>query len=131
MVIKQQMKGNNMTQKQVRSTHLTVNNMLSSKGNKIPNQFIIEEWLHYSGSGSYTVKRKTFQSYNSIIARITGDPMGPDFIELDPKYWNYSKTTSKYRSLFLKENTKQTEAKIKSNEYVLTDLNTAKLKEVA
>lgn len=120
-----------MTQETVRSTHLTVNNMLSSKGNKIPNQFIIEEWLHYSGSGSYTVKRKTFQSYNSIIARITGDPMGPDFIELDPKYWNYSKTTSKYRSLFLKENTKQTEAKIKSNEYVLTDLNTAKLKEVA
>ena len=120
-----------MTQEAVRSTHLTVKNMLSSKGNKIPNQFIIEEWLHYSGSGSYTVKRKTFQSYNSIIARITGDPMGPDFIELDPKYWNYSKTTSKYRSLFLGENTKQTEAKIKSNEYVLTDLNKTKLKEVA
>ena len=105
--------------------------MVSNKGNKIPNQFIIEEYLHQDGSPSYTVKRKTFQSYNSIIARITGDPMGPDFIELDPKYWNYSNTTSKYRRLFLGEGTKQTEAKIKSGEYVLTDLNTNKLKEVA
>lgn len=120
-----------MTQETVRSTHLTVKNMLSSKGNKIPNQFIIEEWLHYSGSCLYTVKRKTFQSYNSIIARITGDPMGPDFIELDSKYWNYSKTTSKYRSLFLKENTKETEAKIKSNKYILTDLNTNQQQKVA
>ena len=120
-----------MTQEQVKSTHLKVENMISSKGNKIANQFVIEEYLHYSGSGSYTVKRKTFQSYNSIIARITGDPMGPDFIELDSKYWNYSNTTSKYRRLFLGEGTKQTEAKIKSGEYVLADLNTSKLKEVA
>jgi hypothetical protein len=125
------MKGYNMTQEQVKSTHLKVENMISSKGNKIANQFVIEEYLHYSGSGSYTVKRKTFQSYNSIIARITGDPMGPDFIELDSTYWNYSNTTSKYRRLFLGEGTKQTEAKIKSGEYVLTNLNTSKLKEVA
>jgi hypothetical protein len=120
-----------MTQEAVRSTHLTVKNMLSSKGNKIANQFVIEEYLHYSGAGSSTVKRKTFQSYNSIIARITGDPMGPDYIELDSTYWNYSKTTSKYRSLFLGEGTKETEAKIKSGEYVLTDLNTKEIKEVA
>ena len=120
-----------MTQAQVKSTHLKVENMISSKGNKIANQFVIEEYLHYSGSGSYTVKRKTFQSYNSIIARITGDPMGPDYIELDSKYWNYSNTTSKYRRLFLGEGTKQTEAKIKSGEYVLTDLNTNEVKKVA
>ena len=125
------MKGNNMTQEQVKSTHLKVENMISSKGNKIANQFVIEEYLHYSGSGSYTVKRKTFQSYNSIIARITGDPMGPDYIELDSKYWNYSNTTAKYRRLFLGEGTKQTEAKIKSGEYVLTDLNTNEVKKVA
>ena len=117
-----------MIQEAVRSTHLKVENMISSKGNKVANQFVIEEYLHYSGSGSYTVKRKTFQSYNSIIARVTGDPMGPDFIELDSKYWNYSNTTSKYRRLFLGENTKQTEAKIKLGEYVLTDLNTTQQK---
>ena len=131
MVIKQQMKGNNMTQETVKTANIKVENMISSKGNKIANQFVIEECLHYSGSGSYTVIRKTFQSYNSIIARISTDPMGPNFIELDYKYWNYSKTTSKYRSLFLGENTKQTEAKIKSGEYVFADLNTNKLKEVA
>jgi hypothetical protein len=129
MVIKQITKGKNMTQ--LKTANLKVENMISSKGNKIANQFVIEECLHYSGSGSYTVIRKTFQSYNSIIARISTDPMGPNFIELDSKYWNYSKTTSKYRSLFLGESTKQTEAKIKSGEYVLTDLNTTKLKEVA
>ena len=120
-----------MTQEQVKTANIKVENMISAKGNKIANQFVIEECLHYSGSGSYTVIRKTFQSYNSIIARISTDPMGPNFIELDSKYWNYSKTTSKYRSLFLGENTKQTEAKIKSGEYVLTDLNTNKLQEVA
>ena len=123
------MKGNTMTQ--VKTASLKVENMISSKGNKIANQFVIEECLHYSGSGSYTVIRKTFQSYNSIIARISTDPMGPNFIELDSKYWKYSKTTSKYRSLFLGESTKQTQAKIKSGEYVLTDLNTNSLKQVA
>ena len=57
--------------------------------------------------------------------------MGPDYIELDSTYWNYSNTTSKYRRLFLGEGTKETEAKIKSGEYVLTDLNTKEIKEVA
>jgi hypothetical protein len=111
----------------MRSTHLKVENMVSSKGNKIPNQFIIEEYLHQDGSPSCTVKRKTFQSYESIIARITGDPMGPDFIELDKDYWNYSVTTSKYRRLFLNEGTKETEKKIKSGEYVLANLNSSTL----
>ena len=107
----------------MRSTHLKVENMVSNKGNKIPNQFIIEEYLHQDGSPSYTVKRKTFQSYKSIIARITGDPMGPDYIELDKDYWNYSVTTSKYRRIFLGEGTKETEKKIQAGEYVLTCLN--------
>jgi len=42
---------------------------------------------------------------------------------LDKKYWNYSKTTSKYRNKFLNETTKETQAKIDSGEYVLKDLN--------
>ena len=46
-----------------------------------------------------------------------------DKIELDQKYWNYSNTTGKYRNIFLNETIKDTKAKIKSGEYILTDLN--------
>ena len=45
-------------------------------------------------------------------------------IYLDKDRWNYSVTTGKYRNLFLGENRKQTERKIKSGEYILTNLNT-------
>ena len=80
------------------------------------NQFIIE-----NGSGLY------FQSYKSIIVKKTyclGNNMDlRDKVELDQKYWNYSRTTSKYRNQFLGETTKETQAKINSGEYVLTDLN--------
>jgi len=44
-------------------------------------------------------------------------------IYLDQKYWNYSNTTGKYRNIFLNETIKDTRAKIKSGEYILTDLN--------
>jgi hypothetical protein len=44
-------------------------------------------------------------------------------IYLDQKYWNYSNTTGKYRNIFLGETIKDTRAKIKSGEYILTDLN--------
>ncbi len=43
--------------------------------------------------------------------------------ELDREKWDYSKTTAKYRNLFLGETTKETEAKIKSGAYILADLN--------
>ena len=60
-----------------------------------------------------------FQSYDSIIARKIFD-----IVDLDSVYWNYSKTTSKYRRIFLDgETTKETQAKIDSGEYLLTDLN--------
>jgi len=36
---------------------------------------------------------------------------------------DYSVTTGKYRNQFLGETKKETEAKIKSGEYILTDLN--------
>lgn len=60
-----------------------------------------------------------FQSYDSVIAFIPNDGK----IQLDQKYWDYSKTTGKYRNLFLGEDKKVTEAKIKSGEYTLTNLN--------
>ena len=94
---------------------MQVQNMTSSKGNKIPNQFIIitDNGVQY------------FQSYTSIIVKFE-----PSFssdikakIVLDKTYWNYSVTTSKYRNKFLDETTKQTKEKIKSGQYILADLN--------
>ena len=84
-----------------------VQNMTSNKGNKIANQFII-----YTDTGSI------FQSYNSSIVKIDS---GKTY--LDVNKWNYSTTTGKYRNIFLNEKRKDTEKKIKSGEYILTDLN--------
>ena len=64
----------------------------------------------------------TFQSYSSAIAKITFDHHGTKTV-LDKNYWDYSVTTGKYRNLFLNETKKETEAKIKSGEYKLKDLN--------
>ena len=87
---------------------MKVQNMVNNRGNTIPNQFIIQN------NG-----RIYFQSYNSIIAckNVSGK------IELDKDYWDYSVTTGKYRNIFLGETKKETEKKIKSGEYILTDLN--------
>ena len=82
-------------------------NMISNKGNKIANQFII-----------YTTEGSIFQSYNSTIVKIEN---GKTYLDLNK--WDYSKTTGKYRNIFLNENKKQTEQKIKDGEYILTDLN--------
>ena len=82
-------------------------NMISNKGNKIANQFII-----------YTTEGSIFQSYNSTIVKIEN---GKTYLDLNK--WDYSKTTGKYRNIFLNENKKQTEEKIKNGEYILTYLN--------
>ena len=67
----------------------------------------------------YSKDYRTFQSYGSIIVAIDNSTRQ---VYLNRTYWNYSKTTSKYRAIFLCETTKETEAKIKSGEYILTDL---------
>jgi len=85
---------------------MDVQNMTSSKGNKIPNQFII----------TGTDGSRYFQSYKSTIAKI--DPQGR--VTLGPS-WDYSKTTGKYRNQFLGETKAETEKKIKSGEYTLVD----------
>lgn len=88
---------------------IIVSNMESSRGNDVPNQFEIR-----TNEGTY------FQSYRSIIAfRSNSD--GKTY--LDEGTWDYSVTTGKYRNQFLGENKKETEAKIKSGQYVLTNLN--------
>ena len=83
-------------------------NMLSSRGNPVPNQFVI-----------HTKDGKYFQSYRSIIAFIDNN----NKVFLDEYYWDYSRTTSKYRNIFLKENTDQTKYSISTGEYKLKNLN--------
>jgi len=78
-----------------------------TSGRNIPNQFIITD-----------KDRTIFQSYDSIIAIKWND--GDIF--LDKTYWDYSKTTGKYRNQFLGEDIKTTRKKIKSGEYRLADL---------
>jgi len=92
----------------VNDNEIKVNNMESSKGNDVPNQFIIT-----TKNGIY------LQSYNSIIAFKSKD--GKTY--LDDYYWNYSTTTGKYRNMFLNETKKETENKIKNGTYILTNLN--------
>jgi len=89
--------------------NVKVENMTSSNGNDVPNQFIIK-----TKDGIY------FQSYDSIIVFIRNKDRK---IFLDKNYWDYSKTTGKYRNLFLGEIKKETEEKIKAGIYKLKDLN--------
>ena len=64
---------------------MRVQNITSPRGNKIINQFIIE----HKG-------KEYFQSYSSIIV-VKED----EKVTLDEYFWNYSRTTSKYRNIFL------------------------------
>ena len=86
---------------------MKVQNMTSARGNKIANQFIIND------KGD-----EYFQSYRSIIAKKSQGK-----IYLDEYYWDYSVTTGKYRNDFLGEKKIDTQRKIDSGEYILTNLN--------
>jgi hypothetical protein len=86
-------------------------NIKSSKGNSIPNQFII-----------HTPEVTFFQSYDSIIVKTTFED-GQRVVYLDKTYWNYSKTTSKYRNQFLGETKKETMRKIEAGIYKFANLN--------
>jgi hypothetical protein len=91
---------------------MKVENITSNNGNKIANQFVITD----------DKQNEYFQSYNSMIVKkdYESDQVK---IYLDQKYWNYSNTTGKYRNIFLGETITETKKKIKSGEYILTDLN--------
>ena len=99
---------------------MKVKNMTNENGRAVPNQFIITD--EGRGALGNFDKREVFQSYNSVIVIRT---IWPDKtrIELDEKYWDYSRTTGRYRNQFLGETKKETQAKIDSGEYVLTNLN--------
>ena len=94
---------------------MKVENMTSAKGNKLANQFIISEELP-------TKTIEYFQSYDSIIVKRTKVVMVWR-VYLDKKYWNYSRTTAKYRRQFLGETKAETQKKIDSGEYKLVNLN--------
>ena len=85
-----------------------VSNMYSTNGNLVPNQFKI-----YTSEGSY------FQSYRTVLAFI--DNNGKVFLDEDS--WDYSRTTSKYRNLFLNKNTQEIKQLINEGEYKLKNLN--------
>lgn len=87
---------------------IKVENMRGRTGKEVPNQFIIQ-----------TERGLYFQSYNTVIAF---KPYGSK-VQLDKNAWDCSVTTGKYRNQFLGETKKETEAKIKSGQYELVDLN--------
>ena len=85
-----------------------VQNMVSSSGNKVANQFVIS-----TNEGTF------FQSYKSVIAFIPYE--GKTL--LDFRFWDYSTTTGKYRNIFLKEKKQETQKAIEDGRYILADLN--------
>jgi hypothetical protein len=84
-----------------------IENMQGNHG-PVKNQFKI-----FTEDGVY------FQSYSTLIAF---KPYGSK-IQLDETAWDYSRTTGKYRNIFLNETKAETEKKIKTGEYQLVDLN--------
>jgi hypothetical protein len=90
---------------------MKVQNMKSNSGREVANQYIIFD-------SEYTA----FQSYQSVIVKITWED-GERKVYLDEDKWDYSKTTGKYRNLFLGEKKAETEKKIKDGTYTLIDLN--------
>lgn len=90
-------------------TKAKIQNMTSSTGNIVPNQFEI-----------FTDKGIFFQSYDSVIAFKEGKT---DKIYLDENKWDYSTTTGTYRNQFLGETKKETQQKIDAGIYTLVDLN--------
>ena len=84
-----------------------VRNIIGHSGKEVKNQFIIE-----------TEGVIIFQSYGSVICMNKNGKM-----YLDENYWDYSTTTGKYRNIFLGETKQETEKKIETKEYELTNLN--------
>lgn len=102
---------------------MKVKNMTNSRGNAVPNQFIISNSrIAYKGRTGEILKPPVgdmFQSYSSNIAFCCHSGQ----VFLDEKYWDYSRTTGTYRNQFLGENKKETERKIANGTYKLVDLN--------
>lgn len=89
---------------------MRVRNMTSERsGREVANQFEI-----FDDEGN-----RFFQSYGSVIAKRERGGR----VLLDAHYWDYSRTTGKYRNQFLGEGIEATRKKIESGIYTLTNLN--------
>ena len=103
---------------------MRVTQLINSKGNPAANQFVISDvpaGKFKDQQSKIAIPHHTgtmFQSYNSNICFVDDS----DMVFLDEKYWNYSRTTSRHRGIFLNESTKETESKIQSGKYVLCNL---------
>ena len=98
---------------------MKVNNMTSPhSGRPVPNQFVI-----IRNNNNDIGREEIFQSYNSTIVKEVWDKDWNKTVYLDENYWDYSRTTGKYRNQFLGESKYETQKKIDSGEYILTNLN--------
>ena len=95
----------------MKGSTMKVQNMTGNSGREIANQFVIQE-----GDIEY------FQSYNSIIVKVDRSDY-PAKVYLDKTYWDYSRTTGKYRNKFLGIDKRETEQRIKDGRFILADLN--------
>lgn len=109
--------------------------MLLSKAvaiNNRPQQLIITTVFGIQGYPKSV--REFFQSYGRTIAlrlstykKGNGNPEKQQ-VYLDKNFWDYSSTTGRYRNIFLDEQKKVTENKIRLGDYELTDLNEMTIK---
>lgn len=88
---------------------ISVSNMVSSRGNDVPNQFEI-----HTDAGDY------FQSYTTMIAFVDNEGN----VSLSEK-WSYSQTTLKYLKQFLNTNEtkKQIQKRIDDGQYNIVEFN--------
>ena len=100
---------------------MRVTNMINNNGNKVANQF---EIVGLSAGTFYhnNEKLKSGDCFQSYESNIVFKPFDGE-IYLDSYYWDYSRTTGKYRNIFLGETKRETEKKIKTGEYKLINLN--------
>lgn len=101
--------------------------------NNSPQQLIITTVFCIQGHPKSV--REFFQSYGRTIAlRLSWEyKKGNEHPEkqqvfLDENVWNFSNVTSRYRNIFLDEQKKVTENKIRLGDYELTDLNEMTIK---
>lgn len=99
---------------------LSVEPMTSRGGNPLANQQIMS-----SNLGQMFVSYGTNICYKSTHRYKDGDVSRPKYI-FDEYYWNYSRTTSKYRNEFLGFGVDECRKGIKEGWIKLTDLNKKK-----
>ena len=78
----------------------------------VANQLVIEDNNGY----------EYFKSYDSIICKRTRYDASVPVI-LDERYWNYSRTTSKYLAQFLNCTNKEVKERVANGTYSLANLN--------